>query len=71
MAEVPSKGIFLLAVDPKPVHASSEGNEGSKVPLLHEAIEPKVPSNHGRDIARESHRKTNYWRQFCVSHGAY
>jgi len=32
--EVPSRGTSSLAIDPKPIHAGSEEDEGSEVPLL-------------------------------------
>ena len=34
MIEVPSRGTSLLAIDAEPIHAGSEEDKGSKVPLL-------------------------------------
>ena len=44
MAEVPSKGTSSLDVDPEPVHVSSKGDEGSKVPLLSRSHRTKGPT---------------------------
>jgi len=44
VAEVPFEGTSSLALDPEPVHAGSEEDEGSKVPLLLRSRRTKGPA---------------------------
>ena len=44
MAETPSKGISTLVVDPEPIHAGSEENENSEIPLHPRSYQRKDPA---------------------------
>jgi len=42
VVEAPSKETFTSRVDPEPTHGGSEEDENSEIPLLREAVRPKV-----------------------------